>query len=584
MRTELKHWPVVLACLVGFHHCVAQGTAFTYQGQLNDNGRPANGLYDIRFTLWDSLTNGNLVAGSVTNSGTAASNGLFVAVLDFGSDAFTGPARWLQLDVRTNGNGEFVSLVPRQPILPTPYSIMANSASNLLGALPASQLSGVAASLTVSNLEVIGTITGDSNSAGIAFGSAVSAPSFIGAFGSSTLDETNLDDWTWTRSKAGSFSDDQCIGRFSWTKLIAKLQSPQNGPTKIAFWGTGLFELITPPVVNFIVTNMNYPLAGSSGAYLTGINDTWDYAYTPAGTSLHDQYWWINYLLITNNGDHIDPMPSYKWDIIEVDYVTSPDAAKFNLCTNGATTNAVVTGINPVKAGIGAASVFWTNPAGPQQLRFCIKQTAAGTNRIVNMWAWNSKVTNGFILDQQNHPGTYSQNWLNITNAIRDTLLKTWQPDLIVWESLEYTNTILTNWSRMVTSWQTNCPGVGVVLCADYPCIDAGFPLISLTSQERGAILAVAEGQSSPVAMFDGFTPFVSTNYMLARGWDLGNTPHIAAAYVPYGYLLYRWLDFDDYYHHNLPAPISPSSFGAVNSPKNGYALRYTNGNFYWAP
>ena len=28
----------------------AQGTAFTYQGRLNDNGSPANGIYDLRFT------------------------------------------------------------------------------------------------------------------------------------------------------------------------------------------------------------------------------------------------------------------------------------------------------------------------------------------------------------------------------------------------------------------------------------------------------------------------------------------------------------------------------------------------------
>jgi hypothetical protein len=27
----------------------AQGTAFTYQGQLNDNGTPATGIYDLRF-------------------------------------------------------------------------------------------------------------------------------------------------------------------------------------------------------------------------------------------------------------------------------------------------------------------------------------------------------------------------------------------------------------------------------------------------------------------------------------------------------------------------------------------------------
>ena len=120
----------------------AQGTAFTYQGQLNANGSTANGLYDLRFEVWDALTNGNLVAGPLTNSATGVTNGLFAVTLDFGPGVFTGPGRWLELDVRTNGNGAFTTLLPLQPLLPMPYAIMANTASNLLGTLPAAQFSG----------------------------------------------------------------------------------------------------------------------------------------------------------------------------------------------------------------------------------------------------------------------------------------------------------------------------------------------------------------------------------------------------------------------------------------------------------
>ena len=36
----------------------AQGTAFTYQGQLTDRGSPANGSYDLTFILYDAVTNG----------------------------------------------------------------------------------------------------------------------------------------------------------------------------------------------------------------------------------------------------------------------------------------------------------------------------------------------------------------------------------------------------------------------------------------------------------------------------------------------------------------------------------------------
>lgn len=120
----------------------AQGTAFTYQGQLNANGSAANGLYDLQFEVWDALSNGSLVAGPLTNSATSVTNGLFTVTLDFGNGVFIGPGRWLELDVRTNGNAVFTTLLPRQQILPTPYAIMANTASNLLGTLPAAQLSG----------------------------------------------------------------------------------------------------------------------------------------------------------------------------------------------------------------------------------------------------------------------------------------------------------------------------------------------------------------------------------------------------------------------------------------------------------
>ena len=123
---------------------LAQGTAFTYQGQLNDGGNPAGGIYDLRFTIYDS-TNipGNVIAGPLTNSATAVSNGLFTANLDFGPGVFTGLDRWLDIGVRTNAStNTFTVLVPRQHLTPAPYAIFANTASNLSGSLQATQLVG----------------------------------------------------------------------------------------------------------------------------------------------------------------------------------------------------------------------------------------------------------------------------------------------------------------------------------------------------------------------------------------------------------------------------------------------------------
>jgi hypothetical protein len=121
-----------------------QGTAFTYQGQLQDSGAPANGTYDLTFSLFTVPTGGTLAAGYLTNAATGVSNGLFTVVLDFGPGVFNGTAYWLQIGVRTNGVGAFASLSPRQELTPTPYAIFAESANaaGLSGAIPTASLSG----------------------------------------------------------------------------------------------------------------------------------------------------------------------------------------------------------------------------------------------------------------------------------------------------------------------------------------------------------------------------------------------------------------------------------------------------------
>jgi hypothetical protein len=111
----------------------AQGTAFTYQGRLNDGANPANGIYDWRFAIYDTNSAGSLIAGPRTNSAINVSNGLFTTILDFGAGAFTGADRWLDIAVRTNGAGTFTSLSSRQKITPAPYAILAGNAATLGG-------------------------------------------------------------------------------------------------------------------------------------------------------------------------------------------------------------------------------------------------------------------------------------------------------------------------------------------------------------------------------------------------------------------------------------------------------------------
>src|SRR5690349_4209391 len=84
---------LVLALLLSPPLLFAQGTAFTYQGQLTDGSAPANGSYDVTFTLFDDAAAGTLVAGPLTNAAVAVTNGLFTISVDFGPGVFQGDGR-----------------------------------------------------------------------------------------------------------------------------------------------------------------------------------------------------------------------------------------------------------------------------------------------------------------------------------------------------------------------------------------------------------------------------------------------------------------------------------------------------------
>ena len=55
------------------------GTAFTYQGQLTDGGQPGQGIYDLRFTIYDAAADGNVVGGPLTNASDALLGPIFAA-------------------------------------------------------------------------------------------------------------------------------------------------------------------------------------------------------------------------------------------------------------------------------------------------------------------------------------------------------------------------------------------------------------------------------------------------------------------------------------------------------------------------
>jgi len=121
------------------------GTGFTYQGKLNQAGVPHTGACDFQFILWDAAEGGNQISTTQTETGVALSEGLFTVDLDFGSTAFWGNARWLQIAVRCpTGSGGYTTLDPRQALTAAPYALYAPKApwSGLTG-VPAGFADGV---------------------------------------------------------------------------------------------------------------------------------------------------------------------------------------------------------------------------------------------------------------------------------------------------------------------------------------------------------------------------------------------------------------------------------------------------------
>lgn len=139
--------------------CGAQGTAFTYQGRLLDGVNSATGIYDFRFSIYDAATGNSIVGTSIDRDDIGVTNGLFTVSLDFGSAAFTGPVRWLDIAVRPGASsGAYTNLFPRQLITSAPYAIRA---ANLTGTLPLSQLPVGVVTNNGTGLNLSGTFTGN---------------------------------------------------------------------------------------------------------------------------------------------------------------------------------------------------------------------------------------------------------------------------------------------------------------------------------------------------------------------------------------------------------------------------------------
>ncbi len=112
----------------------AWGEPFAFQGQLNDGGAPADGLYDLEFELFATNAGGSRIGPKVTLNDLQVTNGVFQAELDFGDDVFDGSARWVGISVRDGASGgAYTGLTPRAKVGSAPQASFASRAGEVEG-------------------------------------------------------------------------------------------------------------------------------------------------------------------------------------------------------------------------------------------------------------------------------------------------------------------------------------------------------------------------------------------------------------------------------------------------------------------
>jgi trimeric autotransporter adhesin len=119
----------VILALALAGNVLAQSSAFNYQGRLADAGTAATGTFQFQFKLFDAVSGGSQIGSTLTDVPVTVANGVFSVSLDFGSAAFTGGDRFLDVAVRKTAGDPYTPLTPRQKINSAPYSTKAANAT-----------------------------------------------------------------------------------------------------------------------------------------------------------------------------------------------------------------------------------------------------------------------------------------------------------------------------------------------------------------------------------------------------------------------------------------------------------------------
>ena len=325
VKTNAKLTALLALWLATAVSALAQTTAFTYQGRLNTGGTPANGVYDLQFTVHDAEASGSQIGPTWTTNGVSVSNGLFTTTLNFGAGVFNGNARWLSVAVRTNGGAGFTVLSPRQPLTPAPYALYAPNAGAAATATTAAAAQGVTASAVtaagIASGQVVKSLNGLRDAVALAAGPNVSFATNANTLTISAAGGGASGGWT-TTGNAGTTPTANFLGTTDGQPLVLKAarvgvntNNPQaalhvNGTvlaTQFAGDGSGLSNvpaaLATPFTLTTLATTNFYGHA--RGLAISGY-----YAYVAQGyAGLH-----VYDISDPAHPSHVGPDPSLVWN------------------------------------------------------------------------------------------------------------------------------------------------------------------------------------------------------------------------------------------------------------------------------
>lgn len=166
------------------------GSGFSYQGELLDNGSPANTEYDLMFVAYDSLTDGNTVSVLTPEFlNVLVTNGLFnLENIDFGDTTYEGKEVFLEVSVRKSADGgDYTALEPRQRIGATPYSVQSEYSIQAEAALSADSATQADSALIADELAAGSAVSGDV----LQFGATGWGPVSADSLGSGLWNENN---------------------------------------------------------------------------------------------------------------------------------------------------------------------------------------------------------------------------------------------------------------------------------------------------------------------------------------------------------------------------------------------------------